>query len=325
MAKNVMLALGWILALVLGGVLYVELQTVHALNQQVKAIKSDAIAARDAAAQMVDLEKRYATLESKLADLQGAATAGVEAAKSVAAKAEMPEGVDATALLKNIFADKGETPPANPLQAMFEGERGEKLMESNVGMTMNMQYRELFDLLGLNEERTEALRVVLTDHLRASMKSGLAFMRGEQGGVENASDDAENLLAAVGEILDPNELELFEQYQGELPERMMRQGYEMQLGMFAPGLSEETRQRTIDVLVEAVDPTSMEVQGNPADFLGNLDEMRARYDAVATQMESEVSAEDGAAIRAFINQQIAGLEMVSAMMGQEENESEDTP
>jgi len=113
-----------------------------------------------------------------------------------------------------------------------------------------MQYSALYSELNLPEDRKAALREVLLDHARAGAAVALAMMRGE-GDPENGSMPSESdLLAAAGELLSPEEMEQFSEYQAELPEKMMRQQFEMQFNMMAGDLPEEVRNHTVDVLVE---------------------------------------------------------------------------
>lgn len=326
--KNAALALGWIVALVLGGILYVEMQTVRELHEKLTAAQEKVAAAqeavasaKDATARMVDLEARYETLEATVARLKSAAESEKETTASVKEKIEVPDDFNPASLLKNMLGGEkaGEGTPKNPFQAMFEGERGEKMMKSSVGMTVNMQYKDLFASLNLPEDRAAALREILTEHAEASAMAGLAMMRGEAEGGEAPKPD--DLLAAVSEVLDPDELATFEQYQAELPERMMRQQYELQLGMFAPGMSAKGREHSINVLVDTMlaDRDMM----NPAQFpsgdsgaiQSHLDRTRGHMEAAAARLAEELGPEDAELLQGFMEQQLAGLEMAATMMG----------
>ena len=150
--------------------------------------------------------------------------------------------------------------------------------------------------------------------------AGLALMRGEKRDVPRST--REDLLATVRGILDPHDLETFRQYQEELPERMLRQQYGLQLGMMAPGLSEEARQRTLDVMVEHMlaNTEQMMESGDP---LAGFAEARTQMEAAAAQLTEELSEQDAAIVQGFFDQQLMGLEMVAGMMG--EDETSDAP
>lgn len=328
MGKNIALAAGWTLAIVLGGILYVQLQNVGALQEKLATAQATYESVKDSAARVASLEAKAEALEKTVATLKAASEDGMATAKSPRGTVEVPENFDPAALLKNMLgggktgsadtAESGDKKSKNPFAAMFEGEQGEKLMENALPMQVDMQYSALFKELKLTDERKAALREVILEHARAGMAAGVAMMRGEKPpeGFTKPSDD--DLLAAVGEILTPEELKQFTEYQETLPERMMRQQFDMQFGMMAGDLPEEVRNRAVDVLVEnmlaAQEPETM---GRP-----DFDAMRAAFDNSITQLEQELSPEDAARIRTMIEQQRAGIDMAARMFGAGDSEGD---
>ena len=170
---------------------------------------------------------------------------------------------------------------------MFEGEEGEKMMEVMLPAQVDMQYGPILSELGLSEERRSALREVLLEHARKGAAIGMAMMRGEKKLEDIEVPGDEDLMAAVGEVLDPEELAQFEQYQEELPERMMRQQFDMQMGMMAGDLPEEVRAVAVDVLVENL------LAAQPDQKLGapDFEAMRAAFDDTLVVLERELEPE----------------------------------
>ena len=151
----------------------------------------------------------------------------------------------------------------------------------------------------------------------------MAMMRGEMKAEDLTMPSEEDLMASVGEILDAEELEKFNAYQEELPERMLRQQMEMQVGMFAGGLSEDARAVTIDILVENLLPAegSDDTPGNAE----GMNRMEEGYENALVQLDEALAPEDAARVRRFIEQQQASIRMFSEMMNKPEEEAAATP
>jgi hypothetical protein len=155
------------------------------------------------------------------------------------------------------------------------------------------------------------------------MEGGMAMMRGEQKAEDLTMPSEEDLMAGVAEILDADELEKFNAYQEELPERMLRQQMEMQVGMFAGGLSEEARTVTIDILVENLLPAE-ESEDTPGSAEG-MGRMEEGYENALVQLDEALAPEDAARVRRFIEQQQASIRVFSEMMQKPEVAEPDAP
>lgn len=330
MLKNILLALGWIVAIGLGATLYVEMRTIHELNAKLN-LAQEVVADLTAQAEAyVDLEKRYEALEHTVAKLKEQAAVAKDSADSLREEFPVPETVSPTALLKKMLgedvaaedSDEGdEKTPRNPMAAMFEGEAGERMMKAGVQTSLTTQYHDLFTTLDLPQEREDTLREVLRTHLEAQAMAGLAMMRGEAMDA-NATPQDSDLMTAVSDVLTPEELEAFETYQAEMPARVMRQQFDMQIGMMAPGMEAETREYTVDVLVDHMLADNGD-QFDATSMAPDLSAIRARYEAAATQLEAELTPEDMAQVQGFLDQLNIGLDMAASMMGQiEDDDSE---
>ncbi len=326
--KNLVMASGWIVAIVLVALLIVQQQRMAALFTHVADNERLTASLAESTATVAALEQQRVALEEKLAKVNDEA----DAASAVQEKAVSE--VNPAALLKGLFgagkdasagdgeAAKADT-PANPFAAMYEGEKGQAMMEAGLEMAMDMQYGQLFTELGLDPEKEAALREVISNHQRAAMEGGMAMMRGEMKAEDLTMPSEEDLMASVGEILDAEELEKFNAYQEELPERMLRQQMEMQVGMFAGGLSEEARAVTIDILVENLLPAegSEDTPGNTE----GMNRMEEGYENALVQLDEALAPEDAARVRRFIEQQQASIRMFSELMQKPEEEPAATP
>lgn len=327
MTKNILLALGWVVAMVLATVLYVEMRSIHELHTKLSLAQESM---EDAAAQATayrDLEARYAALENTVATLKKQATEAKDSADSLREEFPIPETVSPSALLKRMLGEDdapdeakggGEKTLRDPLEAMFAGEAGEKLMRAEAKTALTTQYHDLFTTLNLPEERADALRAVLQTHLEEEAMTGLAMMRGET--LDDGSPiHSFDLAAAVAEVLSPEEMALFEQHEAEMPARLLRQLFDTEIGMMTPGMTAETRQYTVDVLVEHM----LADHGDAFDATSetsDLSAVRASYEAAATQLEAELAPEDMAQVQGFLEQLNLGLDLATSMMEQMESD-----
>lgn len=315
--KNFIMASGWVVAIAVAALAFVQQQKMAELFAHVADNERLQTSLAETTAKVEALEQQRATLEAKVVQLEeGADAAGKELPKAVSEfnpaallKGLMGAGKDAATGDGN--AAKSEA-PANPFAAMFEGEQGQNMIESSLGMAVDMQYGQLFDELGLDQERDTALREAISAHQRAAMEGGMAIMRGEIKPEEMKVPSEEDLMASVAEVLDAGELEKFTAYQEVLPEKMMRQQMEMQVGLFAGGLSEEARAVTVDILVENLLPAADPAQA-PGSAEG-MDQMQAGYENALVQLDEALSPEDAARVRRFIEQQQASIQMLSELM-----------
>lgn len=310
--KNFILASGWIAAVALVVLGFFQQQKLTAL--QTAAIDVDALKTELAASatKVEALELERGALEGKVLHLEDVVAF---TKREIAKQPEVDVGTTVTHMqVSEALAspDPAAEKSANPFTAMFEGEQGEKMMEASMEMAIDMQYGPLFTELGLTPEKAEALRAVLSDHQRVAMEGGMAMMRGELKADEVEVPSEDDLMARVAEVLDEGELEKFSAYQDALPEKMMRQQMEMQVGMFAGGLSEEARAVTVDILVEnLLPPDGAEQHPGSAD---SMTQMETGYESALAEIDQALAPEEAAQVRRFIEQQQASVRMFTEMM-----------
>lgn len=324
--KNLIMASGWIVAIVLVALLIVQQQKMKTLRVEGAELGQLKTALAESSAKVAAIELERLALEQNVLHLENV----VESIEEEMAK--LPEVDTGTTVafsqLSEVAALPGAAPgegdkPSNPLAAMYEGEKGQAMMEAGLEMAVDMQYGQLFTELGLDPEKEAALREAISNHQRAAMEGGMAMMRGEKKVEDLTMPSEEDLMASVAEILDADELDKFNAYQEELPERMLRQQMEMQVGMFAGGLSEEARAVTIDILVENLLPA--EGSDDTPGSAEGMNRMEEGYENALVQLDEALAPEDAARVRRFIEQQQASIRMFSELMQKPEEEAAATP
>lgn len=192
-------------------------------------------------------EARGASPTGALADALGDASgpSALEVLAQLGAGAEAP-GAGEGGEDRNPLAALGE---------MLQGEGMEQMMENSVLAQVSMMYGDFLRSDALSPEKREALRELLNAHAKAQMGDGLDAFTGKADWEEVRAYQQEAQAqrdAGIAALLSPTELEAWEDYQAELPRRMMSQSMDMQLGMFAPGLDADARALARDVIVEEV-------------------------------------------------------------------------
>lgn len=213
--------------------------------------------------------------------------------------------------------------PLAPFMKMFEGESGKQMTDMSAHMAVNMHYRDLFESLNLPEDTEQIVRDILKRHLSEQITLGLELMQegfdAEKAGQMEADAQA-NLRNELSAVLTPDEMTVFDEYAATLPERMMRQSFEMQLGMFTPGLSEEHREMVCDVMVEEYMATALGSQTGSGlagfeNVEGALDMQREALERARERVATVLEPEQFEQVDRFFKQQEQMLGFASMMMG----------
>ena len=223
-------------------------------------------------------------------------------------------------LQENASGDK-DNHPLGGMMEVFQTPRGEQMLKSGVKMTVNMQFGDFFDMIA--PEYVDAVREIVSDFMIHTARLGVGFMNADgdrdmEAAMEEVETARETLLRDLDAVIGEEGVALFEQYERELPGRLMDQSLEMQLGMFARGLSEETRVLVRQTLVEellAVQPEQMPqvpvAMGGMQEIQENQNEAYARaLDRLAVQLPEE----DFNTVQQFVEQQQQMVNMFSSMM-----------
>lgn len=148
---------------------------------------------------------------------------------------------------------EGEDDQENPLMAMFRGERGKSVARMSAQMSLPAMYGGLFKDLDLPSETEAKVRELLIDHMAEDMSRGFEVM-GKDPDFDEMRRQREvrgqQLRNDLATVLTADELAVFDAYEADKGRRMLESSLDIQLGMFASGLSEENRNMFRDVLLE---------------------------------------------------------------------------
>ncbi len=202
---------------------------------------------------------------------------------------------------------------------MFRGPQGEQMLEMSTRMSMDMQYGDFFDML--SPEYADVAREILGDYLMHTARIGMGLLGGD-GDRESMTASMElareSMLTELQETIGDAGLALYEQYEEDLPGRMLDQAMEMQLGMFARGLSPETSEMVRHTLVEElllVQPEDMFMMPDPETMQENMLHQQDAYDRALERLTPHLAQEEYEAVHRFIQQQQQMMSAVSSMMG----------
>ena len=324
--------LGWVVAgvaiIAAGGLFYVFQQRskeADALREQVKATESDLGELKDQVEQAKSSTDR---LEAKMKAIQtpSASSAPPDALRpkpTVTGLKTAPGAPPAVAGTRPTTGDAAvaQSQSAFPFMEMFSGEKGEQMAQMSADMAANMQYGQFLQDLGFPPDAEAQVREILARNLREQILSGVkAIQEGYTPELLAQANQAAQakLRQELGAVLSPEQMAAFDQYQVELPVRMLYQSLDMQMGMFAQGLAPEARQLALDVIVEELLPTGMATQGagipQSLDFQGQL---QTQHDALARARERlavELPPDQMEQVDRFIAQQSQVIDMAAQMM-----------
>ncbi len=217
---------------------------------------------------------------------------------------------------------KAKSPMQN-MAKMFQGEQGEKLAEFSARAALTMQYGGIFDDLGLPPETEEQVKDIIVGRLKEQMTKG--FERLEEGfDIDNVQEMQneletnlrETLRADLSQVLTRDEMAIWEDYEDTKQERMLGQQYDMQLGMFAGGLTLENRELATQVIVEEILLMREEIfqpqttsQPRPSFIEGQLNALTQARDRLALEFDDAQLA----ILDRFITQQEEMLQMSAEM------------
>lgn len=305
-------AMGWCAAMAAGfacWVLYRENESLRAahktiddarkeLETRVARVTEDLSRERSASAA---LEGRLNELETTLDELKVASAAPapepVAETPPVGPRLRLP-----AALPQGAPAD--DDAPSPLLQMAMSDEA----IARSAGINLNMRYGELFTHLQLDAERADEIRAIIRSILEQQTRDALARARGGQGPQPPIDYDVW-IREELAQVLTPQELAAFDEYQAGMNERIQRQSYDLQLTMFAPGLTPENRALALDVLVEETAIAQQEGTGRTVVYdralerlAGSLDEPQyALFEGFVEQQRAIATVEDNQGdVRQFV-------------------------
>jgi len=267
-------------------------------------------------------QSRVEELEKKVADLE---SEPAPAAESPELPAIADQATDQGKALLDMFAsmtDKDQ--PGEPGQAMtnavsrmFEGEGGEQIAR----MTVNMYYGDFFQELNLPQGTEQQVRDIITKYAAEQITQGMdALKKGSMPeDMEGIEEEIEGRLRdELSRILTAEEMAIWEEYQDTMQERVLDQTYEMQLSMFAGGLTPENREIVKQTIIDEMLATDADVTQYPAgtgDIQAAFDIQRAAYERARERLLDVLDEDQLTLFDQFIETQQQMLEMALQMMG----------
>lgn len=287
--------------------------------------RNDKIATKrsDVEAKLYHQEKRSKNLKRKLDGVSGQLASAKDWLENMQAAADSSDL--AIEVLEEILAEK-EVPKEEDGINFFSKLMGSfmsgDIADSIVDMTYDITYGDLNAMLGLTEERADAVRRILKEHQKNAFKMTGDVLTGNAEPEDRGKYDADaDLLSALSEVLDPDELEAFEEFEAEIPARMLRNSYQTTLSILARGLSPENRELTLDVLVEetllanqgGLDPDPVAAL-QPEILRKQFDSQLAAFEATLDRLSGAMDDDQFAIVEHFVDQQIAMQEMSRRVM-----------
>lgn len=323
---RVMLVLGWVLAIVAagiaGGASYIAVEKSRALTAL--QAKFDSLTTEKTATEtrlnekISTLEKTQETLKTASAtdtnkDLMSAANAWKNALTAGKTDGNDPQKTDM------------------PFAGMFKGEKGKEMAKMGASMAVNMQYGDLFNQLQLSPETEQRVKDLITSNMSDQISKSMDAMGNKsslQDMHKSAKESEAQLRAELSKLLTPEQLALYDQYQQEMPERMLGQSVDMQLSMFASGLSAEDRTQARQVIVEeminaggATDSTGIPANGNMQD---HLQKQQAALQRARDRLAETMDADKVAQVDRFVNQLNQIMNMSASMFTNNQSQGNTT-
>lgn len=267
--------------------------------------------------------KELEAVKAELAALKGTGTGGAVETVPVDGAVAGADGVTSSV--------DGETPdgeaPMKGMMAsmmkMFEGEEGEKMAASAASMTVNMQYGQFLADLKLTPEVDAQVREILNEAAKNQMLAGMEMMKAGKIDPEKAKAMAgeytEGTRSKLAEVMTPEQLTAWDEYEVEKPRVMLEQTYGMQLGLMAPSLEEDTRKLVAETIAdEMMSDTELATSmatgmpaGDPSAALDSqIEAMRRAVESLSGQLTEDQMAQ----VQRFLEQQEAAINMSRGML-----------
>ncbi len=291
---------------------------------------------QNAERKMAELEKMVERLQSELASAaespEHPAIPDATAEPGATADKEIDQG---KALLDMFASMKDESQPAeaggemtNVLSRMFEGESGEQIAR----MTVNMYYGDLFQELKLPKDTEQQVRDIIAKYAAEQIRQGMGALKEgsapeDMKGVEEEIE--ERLRDELSRILTAEEMAVYDEYQDTMRERVLDQTYEMQLSMFAGGLTPENREIVKQTIIDEMLAMEANVTQYPAgasDIQAAFDIQRAAYERARERLLDVLDEDQLTVFDQFIETQQQMVETALQMMGGLQGQTlEETP
>lgn len=205
------------------------------------------------------------------------------------------------------------------MMELFDSPQGDSMLEAGINMAMDMQFGDFLELFP--PDTMEAVRQILADFSLKAAREGIgAFGSGRDFDAMAASMETSRgaMLEELRAVIGDDGVAMYEQYEKELPARMLDQSLEMQLGMYARGLDPETRDLVRHTIVEeliALQPDDSPRIPTSQTMQVELQMQDEAYGRALERLEPLLTDEEYNVVHRFVEQQQQMSSMVESMMG----------
>jgi len=309
------------------------------VNEQVETLNNkftQATSARDDLTSRSDLDAEVATLREKIGRLEDVVASG--AASDELADEGVIDMNEMVGAMTDATSDSDEDDEGAGLAAMFskmfEGEKGKKMAEYSARMAADMQYGDFFGELQLEPETEQEVRDIIIAHLTEQMTKGFEKAANAEDGqfdptaMEDMADEGTDALRAeLADVLSPNQLSVWDEYEATKEERLLTKQYDMQLGMLAPGLTPESRELATDILVDEIlvakEARKQNPDPKPRGIQAAFDQQRQATANTRDRLTQYLDDSQMKHFDRYIEQQEAQFEVAAQMFGAMTEEKEE--
>jgi len=269
---------------------------------------------------------RAAELEERIARLENPETEVEEPSPEPSPPGEQGQALlDMFAALTGAEKGEGKQKGKNPFLEMFSGEDGKKLADYAARMSMDMAFGDFFDELNLPADTESQVRDILAAHMSEQISKGMEAMQDgfDKEKLEQMEQDAEaRLREELSRVLNREEMAVYDEYADTMDERMLAQNYDMQLNLYAPGMTQENRTLVRDVLVDEMLAVGEERDqgvgmgmGMDGDIQGAFNMQLEAFARARETLAGELDDEQLAYFDRFVEAQEQAFEMAAALFG----------
>ncbi len=279
--------------------------------------------------QNTELSEMIAKLSQGLDDTQARLQQLEEATRDMARRRtgfssfeELGEGIGATlgdlGAIIDLIASGQAVMIGNPFASLISRLVSEDTPEAVARAAVNMRYGEFIRSLDLDENRRAEVEDAFIQGTRAQIeRASSSLFAGEEDEEKPEDADVDVLLEHLAQVLTPEELERFDASQSDLRETNVRRNFQVQLRIFAAGLTPENKERVLNVLVEetlkAIDEAGTAPPGS-LDLKGLLDTQKTVYPRALERLRNDLDDEQYAVFERFVDNQLGLLETSSRLL-----------
>ncbi|HOZ45533.1 MAG TPA: hypothetical protein PLO37_11670 [Candidatus Hydrogenedentes bacterium] len=286
---------------------------------------------------LAEAEARIAELEAKIAQIEAIPTApeteateeGTESNEAAETPPELPNPLLDIVKRMTDKASETDADAGNPMAAiakMYSGEQGKKLADYGAQMSLNMSYGDFFAQMQFPPDIENQVRAILAERLSDQITESMRQMDGSSSGktMKEMKEESKNRLREeLSTVLTAEELVQWEAYEATMDSHVLSRSYEMQLGMFAPGLSPENKELAAQVIADetlaARDAVDM------SDLASTLASQEQVYARVREVLASQLGENEYAQVDRFLTQQEELQRAVLGMMPPQNREATTQP